>query len=150
MPRTVIPAVLVCLLAAGATGCGSSPTPAVARSPSGFMTLRLCLRHHGYAVTPESAAVRRTAPRRFEFVAVWNLVNPNPNLKRIALALTISRSSSGAARAAAWVRRENARVGRGVVNAPVVRFGRFTVLWTATPSRADAHDVYGCVRPAAA
>jgi hypothetical protein len=90
--------------------------------------MRLCLRHHGYAISPESTAVRATAPRRFEFVSVWNLLN----LNRVALALTISRTAKGAERA------------------PVVRIGRFDALWTADPGPADKADVYGCMRAAAA
>jgi hypothetical protein len=110
--------------------------------------MRLCLRHHGYEVSPESASVRGTAPRRFEFVAIWQLLNADPSLRRVSLALTISKSAAGAARAAAWTRRENAKLGKGVVHAPVARFGRIDVLWTAEPGRADARDIYGCVRPA--
>lgn len=104
--------------------------------------MRLCLRHHGYAISPEPAAVRGTAPRRFEFVTVWNVLNPD----RIALAITVSRTTTGAARAAAWTRRANAKIGKGVVRAPVVRIGRIDVLWTADPGQADQSDIYGCVR----
>jgi hypothetical protein len=107
--------------------------------------MRLCLRHHGYAVSPESAATRGTAPSRFEFVSVWNVLNPN----RIALAITISRTPTGAARAVAWTRASNKKVGKGVVRAPVVQFGRIAVLWTADPGKADKKGVYGCVRASA-
>jgi hypothetical protein len=144
----VISAVLVCLLAVGAAGCGSGKH--AAKPPSPYLSLRLCLRHHGYAVTPESARVRATAPSRFEFVAIWQLLNQDPSLRRIALTLAISKSSAGAAQGAAWARKENAKLGRGVVHAPVARFGRYDVLWTAEPGPGDARDIYGCVRTAAA
>jgi hypothetical protein len=104
--------------------------------------MRMCLRHHGYSISPESAAHLRTAPPNFDFVAVWNLLNPD----RIALSVTISKSVAGARRAAVWTRRLNARIGRGVVHAPVVRFGRVNVLWTTDPGAADKSDIYGCVR----
>jgi hypothetical protein len=104
--------------------------------------MRLCLRHHGYAISPEAASVRGSAPRRFEFQSVWNVLNPN----RVALAITISRTTTGAKRAAAWTRQSNAKLGKGAVRAPVVRFGRVDVLWTADPGPADKNDVYGCVR----
>lgn len=133
--------VLACLLAAGAAGCGSSSKhPSV--SASAIASMRLCLRHHGYAISPESTAVRATAPRRFEFVSVWNLLN----LDRVALAVTISRTAKGAQRAAVWTRRANEKLGKGVVRAPVVRIGRFDALWTAEPGEADEEDVYGCLR----
>ena len=138
--------VLVCLLAVGAAGCGSSskhPQTATAQA-AGTQSLRLCLRHQGYAISPESARVRGTAPREFEFLAVWNLLNPD----RIALALTISKSADGARRAAAWTRKSNAKIGKGVVHAPVVRFGRINVLWTTDPDAADRNAIYGCVRAA--
>ncbi len=100
--------------------------------------MRLCLRHHGYAISPESATVRRTAPGRFQFVSVWNVLNPN----RVALTITISRTTTGATRAAVWTRRANARIGKGVVRAPVLQFGRVEVLWTADPGAADKSEVY--------
>jgi hypothetical protein len=102
----------------------------------------MCLRTHGYAVSPESRAVLGTAPRRFNFVAVWNVVHPS----RVAFAMTFSRDVAGAQRAAVWTRGENAKAGRGVVIAPVSRIGRIDVLWTATPTVQDKNDVYGCVR----
>jgi hypothetical protein len=144
--RRVIAAALVGLLVAAAAGCGSSGKQAKPQPP--YQSLRLCLRHHGYAVTPESARVRATAPGRFEFVAIWQLLNQNPALRRIALTLTISQSAAGAAKAAVWTRNENAKVGKGVVKAPVRQFGRYLVLWTAEPGHGDAKDVYGCVRGA--
>jgi hypothetical protein len=104
--------------------------------------MRLCLRHHGYSISPESAATRGTAPRNFEFVTVWNVLNPN----RVALTVTISRTAAGAARTVAWTRKSNAKVGKGVVRAPVVQFGRVAVLWTADPRPVDKSDVYGCVK----
>jgi hypothetical protein len=136
--------VLACLLAVGAVGCGSSnkaasPKPGSAKA---LLPVRLCLRHNGYAVTPESVKVRRTAPKNFEFVAIWGLLNPS----RIALTVTFSKSEAGAARAQAWLRKENAKLGRGVVHAPVARFGKVDVLWTAQPSAADMKGIYGCVR----
>ena len=136
---------LACILALAAAGCGSSghgSTVTSERAASTLQSLRMCLRQHGYAVSPESSAVLGTAPRGFDFVEVWNIVNPS----RVALALTFSRDPAGAARAAAWARRENAKVGRGVVVAPVVRIGTIDVLWTATPPARDMNDVYGCVR----
>jgi hypothetical protein len=137
--------VLVSLLAVGAAGCGSSSKHAhTTTKAAGTQSLRLCLRHQGYAISPESARVRGTAPREFEFLAVWNLLNPD----RVALALTISKSADGARRAAAWTRRSNAKIGKGVVHAPVVRFGRINVLWTTDPDAADKNAIYGCVRAA--
>ncbi len=147
MARHVTTACLVGLLVVVAAGCGSSKKSA--RPPSPYQSLRLCLRHRGYAVTPESSRVRATAPGRFEFVEIWQLLNQNPALRRIALTLTISKSAAGAAKAAVWTRKENARLGKGVVKAPVIQFGRYLVLWTAEPGRGDAKDVYGCVRAAA-
>jgi hypothetical protein len=108
-------------------------------------SLQACLRRHGYKVSAESAAIRGSAPRRFEFVSVWNLLNPN----RIALTLAISRTATGAARAAVWTRKANARIGKGVVRAPVAQFGRIDVLWTAAPARRDTSAIYGCVRRSA-
>ena len=93
-------------------------------------------------MTPESAADVGTAPRRFEFTAVWNVLNPS----RIALALTFSRDTAGAELATAWTRRENTKIGKGAVSAPVVRIGRINVLWTAKPGVHDVEDIYGCVR----
>jgi hypothetical protein len=135
---------LACLLAVGAAGCGSS-APRVTTSTahaSPLAPLRICLRQHGYAISPESAADVRTAPRRFEFFAVWNVVNPS----RVALALTFSRDTGGAQQAAVWTRRENAALGRGAVAAPVTRIGRIDVLWTASPDLLDTKAVYGCVQ----
>ena len=148
MTRKAISTVLICLLVVGVAGCGSSKKQA--KPPSPYLSLRLCLRHHGYAVTPESARVRGTAPANFEFVTIWQLLNQDPSLRRISLTLTISKSTAGAARAAAWLRKENAKLGKGVVHAPVARFGRYDVLWTAEPGPGDARDIYGCVRTAAA
>lgn len=135
---------LLCLLAVGAAGCGSAGPAATTtvRHAAPYAQLKTCLRRKGYAVTPESAADLRTAPRRFEFTAVWNLLN----MSRIALALTFSRDTGGAERASAWTRHENAKLGRGAVLAPVVRFGRIDVLWTATPGAHDLKDIYGCIR----
>lgn len=101
-----------------------------------------CLGRNGYQVTPESPGDVETAPARFEFTTVWNLLNPS----RVALALTFSKSTRGAERAAAWTRRENTKLGRGAVKAPVVRIGRIDALWTATPGAREAKDVYGCIR----
>jgi hypothetical protein len=133
---------LACLLAVTAVGCGSTPPPATTTSaphPSPLAPLRTCLRHHGYAISPESAADVHTAPRRFEFIAVWNVLNPS----RVALALTFSRDTGAAQQAAVWTRRENAKLGGG---APVARIGRIDVLWTATPGLLDTKAVYGCVQ----
>ncbi len=135
---------LVCLLALTAAGCGSSGqrTTTSARRATPFGPLKTCLRRNGYMVTPESGADVRTAPRRFEFIEVWNVLN----LSRVALALTFSRDTGGAEQAAAWTRRENSSIGRGAVVAPVVRIGRIDVLWTAKPGVHDVKDVYGCIR----
>jgi hypothetical protein len=146
MLRVACLAVLACLLAAGLVGCGSSGKKA---APSPLTALRLCLRQHGYAITPESATVRATAPKRFEFITIWNLLNPDLNARRIALALAISRSEAGAQRAAVWTRHLNKKLGKGVVRAPVMRIGRADILWTAQPSSPEAKDVYGCVRSSA-
>ncbi len=51
-----------------------------------------CLGRNGYQVTPESPGDVETAPARFEFTTVWNLLNPS----RVALALTFSKSTRGA------------------------------------------------------
>ena len=141
-------------LAMGAAGCGSSgqtattttttttTTAAAAATPgSSLLTVRLCLRHNGYAVSPESAADRGTAPGRFEFVAIWNVLNPS----RVSLALTFSRSVAGAQRAAVWTRHENAAIGRRAVIAPVVRVGKIDVLWTTQPGPLDKKGIYGCL-----
>jgi hypothetical protein len=147
MGRRVALTVVACALALLAAACGSSGRPSTVtsgRAASPLEELRMCLRQHGYAISPESSAVRATAPRRFDFVAVWNLLNPS----RVALALTFSRDPAGAERAAAWTRRENAKIGRGSVLAPVVRIGSVDVLWTAAPGRHEMNDVYGCVRQA--
>jgi hypothetical protein len=137
-------ALLFCLLGVGAAGCGSSgkrtTTTGAAASPLG--SLQRCLEKHGYNVSAEPPSVRGTAPREFEFVAVWNLLNPN----RIALALTVSKTPAGASRAAVWTRKSNARIGKGAVHAPVVQFGRINVLWTTDPDARDKSGVYSCVR----
>jgi hypothetical protein len=141
----------MCLVALCAAGCGSSrhaaatttaATTTTAPKPPAYGALMSCLERSGYGVTPESPAELETAPGRFEFTAVWNLLNPS----RIALAMTFSRNIAGAKKAVVWTRRTNARVGRKVVAAPVVRFGKIAVLWTATPGARSARDVYGCVR----
>ena len=106
--------------------------------------MRTCLRKEGYTIAPESAADLRTAPHRFEFIAVWNLLNPSK--LRVALALTFSSDTAGAEQAAAWTRRTNTKISRGKVLAPVVRIGKVDVLWTAKPAAPDVKDVYGCVR----
>ena len=134
---------VACVLAVGLAACGSSHKQPP-KAPSATSALRLCLRHQGYSISPESATVRATAPKNFEFLEVWNVLNPD----RIALALTISRTADGAARAALWTRKTNAKVGKGVVRAPVVRFGRIDVLWTSDPGQADKKAIYGCVRKA--
>jgi hypothetical protein len=142
-------AVAACLVATVA-GCGSSTkraqtpttTSAHASTVAALTPLRLCLRRRGYGVTPISASALKTAPRRFEFVTVWDLVNPN----RLALAVTISRSVEGARRAAVYTRKLNAKIGKGVVKAPVVQFGKINVLWTDTPDPPDKRNIYGCVR----
>jgi hypothetical protein len=135
---------VVCLLAVSAAGCGSSgkATTTSARKVAPLALVRTCLRRDGYAVTSESPADVRTAPRRFEFIAVWNLLNPS----RVALAMTFSRNTVGAEKAATWTRRENAKIDRGAVAAPVVRIGKTDMLWTAKPGAHDVKDVYGCVR----
>jgi hypothetical protein len=132
------------MLVVAAAGCGSSKKQA--NPPSPYLSLRLCLRHHGYEVTPESARVRGTAPANFEFLQIWQLLNENPNLRRISLTLAVSKSPAGAGRAVVWLRKENAKLGKGVVHAPVAQFGRIDVLWTAQPGPADEHDIYGCVK----
>jgi hypothetical protein len=146
--RGIVVALLLCLVVAGAAGCGSSgahtTTSAAAKSP--LPSLKSCLERRGYKVDVEPPQVRATAPKAFEFVAVWNLVNPDLNRKRIALAITVSRTRAGAARAAAWLRKTNKRIGKGVVRAPVVQFDKLNVLWTTDPSTGDTRDIYGCVR----
>jgi hypothetical protein len=147
VPRSVIAVALASVFAGGLAGCGASSgkqatKQSFAQTPIGAM--RVCLRKHGYAVSPESAKVRGTAPKEFEFVAVWNLLNPD----RIALALTISKTEAGAKRANAWTQKTNDRIGKGVVHAPVVRFGRVNVLWTTEPDPPDESAIYGCVRAA--
>jgi hypothetical protein len=102
----------------------------------------VCFRHQGYAVSPESATTRATAPRRFEFYAIWNLLNPD----RIALALTFSRTPAGAQLANVWTQKTNDRISKGKVHAPVVRLGRINVLWTTDPDPRDTKAIYGCVR----
>jgi hypothetical protein len=137
---------VVCLLGLLAAGCGSSPKP---KQPSphanatSLLPMRVCLRHKGYSVSPDSASALATAPSRFDFIAVWNVLNPNG----VALAVAISRTVGGATRAATWTREENKRIGKGVVDAPVVRFGRIDVLWTTGPRPRDTKAVYSCVKP---
>ena len=148
--------VLVCLLAAVAAGCGSSShgsaqttqatTTTHATQASKLAALEYCLRQHGYIVTPDSPAALRTAPRRFEFIAVWNLQNPN----RVPVAVAISRSLAGATRAARWTRKLNRRIGKGVVKAPVVQLDKIDVLWTMEPRPPDRRNVYSCVIRASA
>jgi hypothetical protein len=104
--------------------------------------LKSCFEKRGYSVDVEPANVRGTAPKEFEFVAVWNLLNPN----RIALAVTVSKTPVGAKRAQAWTRKTNKRIAKGAVRAPVVRFGRINVLWTTDPDPRDTTGIYGCVR----
>lgn len=142
--RGVTAVMLACVLASLLSGCGSSAKPATSTqaAASRLLPLRLCFRQHGYSVAPDSATALHTAPRTFEFVAVWNLLNPNG----VAVTVTISRSIDGAARAAAWTRQENAKLGKGVVTAPVVQYGRIDVLWTAAPERRDTSGIYPCVR----
>ncbi len=154
MSRRFAALALVCLFAVSAAGCGSShhaakppapkaPAPKTpAPKPAPFASLESCLEHHGYGVTPESPGDVATAPARFRFTDVWNVVNPS----RVTFALTFSRSLSGAKQAAAWTRRTNAKMGRSLVAAPVVRIGRIDVLWTATPGPPNTTDVYGCIR----
>lgn len=141
-------ALLVCVLATVAAGCGSAHKDTATTSHAAadpLLPLRQCVERQGYSVTPDTPAALRTAPGRFRFVAVWNLLNPN---NRVALALAISRTNEGARLAAAWTRKTNARLGKGVVKAPVVQFGRIDVLWTAEPARPDTASIYGCVRRA--
>ena len=145
MSRRGAMTLLAFFLAVCGAGCGSSgrkSTPGSARLTSPLLSLRMCLRKNGYAISPESIADIGTAPRRFEFVAVWNVVNPS----RVALALTFSRDTAGAEQAAVWTRRENAELGRRAVVAPVVRIGKIDVLWTAEPGADDVNGVYNCVR----
>ncbi len=145
MTKTVIALAIASALVVGAAGCASSGKKAAA-GPSArtvkFDALKSCLHDKGYKVMPEPSTVRGTAPRNFEFIGVWNLLNPN----RVALALTISKSPVGARRAEVWTRKANDRIGKGVVRAPVVRFGRINVLWTTDPDKIDKDAIYGCVR----
>jgi hypothetical protein len=143
MSRASTP-LLACLLVALLAGCGSSSrhAQASAAAPSPLGSLQVCLRKQGYQVSAEPPSVRRTAPRSFEFVAVWNLLNPD----RVALALTVSKTRAGASRAAVWTRKANEKIGKGVVHAPVVQFGRIDVLWTTDPGPRDTNDIYRCVR----
>jgi hypothetical protein len=141
--RVLLVAVVCWLLGAGAAGCGSSGNHTTSVPPkSTLSSLKSCFERRGYSVDVEPPSVRGTAPPSFEFVAVWNLLNPD----RIALAVTVSKTGAGAARAAAWTRRTNKRIGKGVVRAPVVQFDRINVLWTTDPSTRDTHDIYGCVK----
>jgi hypothetical protein len=149
MSRGLAALALVCLFAMTAAGCGSShnsaqppPPKPPAPKPVPFASLESCLEGHGYAVTPESPGDVATAPARFQFTSVWNVVNPT----RVTFALTFSRSLAGAKQAAAWTRRTNAKMGRSLVAAPVVRIGRINVLWTGTPAAPNTTDVYGCIR----
>jgi hypothetical protein len=143
---------ILVLVAAGAAGCGSqgksstgssSTTTTAQVSGVPVASVKKCLRSHGYTVSPESAKDIGTAPDNFEFVAVWNLLNPG----NVALALTISKSTAGATRAAVWTRAENTKLGKGVVGAPVFRIGRVDLLWTSPPSHGVLAVVTGCVRP---
>jgi hypothetical protein len=141
--------VLICLLVLALAACGSSShkaaeaiTTARASEVAALLPTRLCFRKRGYSITPDSAAALKTAPRNFDFVTVWNLVNPN----RVALAVTFSRSLAGARRAEVWVRKAHKRIGKGLVEAPVVRFGKVNVLWTAKPDPPDTRNIYGCIR----
>ena len=136
---------LALLLAVSAAGCGASgrnATTTTKRRAAPFGLLKACLQQNGYTVTPESAAELATALRRFEFTAVWNLLKPS----QVALALTFSRDTAGAEQAAVWTRVEDRKIGKGVVIAPVVRFGKIDVLWTAAPVIQDTKYVYGCIR----
>jgi hypothetical protein len=135
---------LGCLLAVSAAGCGSSghPTTTSTTAASPVVRLKTCLRRNGYTLAPESAADVRTAPRRFEFTAVWNVINPS----RVALALTFSKNTVGAEKAAAWTRSTNSKLARGALSAPVVRIGKIDVLWTSKPGTRNMNDVYGCIR----
>jgi hypothetical protein len=145
MSLRVVATVSLCVCVLCAAGCGSAgrkPTVASTTATSPILSLRLCLRHHGYAISPEPVSDIATAPRRFKFFAIWNVLNPS----RVALALTFSRDTAGAVAAATWTRRENAALDRGAVAAPVVRFGKVDVLWTAQPGVHDAAGVYPCVR----
>jgi hypothetical protein len=149
MSRRFAALALVCLFAVSAPGCGSShhaakpPAPKPpAPKPAPFASLESCLEGHGYAVTPESPGAVATAPARFQFTGVWNVVNPT----RVTFALTFSRDLAGAKKAAAWTRETNAKLGRSLVAAPVVRIGLINVLWTATPGPPNTTDVYGCIR----
>jgi len=134
------------LLALGAAACGSSGKGhgAHAAAPNPLPAIRICLRRHGYTISPESQKAIKTAPDRFELYEIWNLVHPDP--AGVSLALAYSRSNAGAAKAAVWLRAYNKKLGKGVVEAPVVRFGRVDVLWTAKPSARDKSGVYGCVQ----
>ena len=138
------------MLAAVSAGCGSSShgsaqsttqTTTHATQASKLAALEYCLRQNGYVVTPDSPAALRTAPRRFEFIAVWNLSNPN----RVPVAVAISRSLAGATRAAKWTRTFNVKLGRGTVKAPVVQLDKIDVLWTMEPRPPDRRNVYSCV-----
>jgi hypothetical protein len=135
---------LACLLAVSAAGCGSSGHGATTstQAVAPLVSLKSCLQRDGYTLTPESAADLGTAPRRFEFTAVWDVLNPS----RVALALTFSRNTAGAKRAVVWTRRTNAKLARGAVSAPVVRIGKVDILWTSKPGARNMKDVYGCIR----
>jgi hypothetical protein len=151
-------ALLICLLATTAAGCGSThkgatSTPTTTAAPptttqavvDPLARLTRCFEGQGYTVTPITPEALQTAPRRFQFIAVWDLLNPNA---RVAVSLAISKSIAGAKLGAAYTRKLNAKLGKGVVKAPVVRLGRFDVLWTAEPAGVDTASIYGCVRKA--
>jgi hypothetical protein len=137
---------LACLFAGSVAGCGSSAAPKTpttsAQPPLPHAALMNCLQKDGYASTPETPGDVHTAPASFEFTAVWNVLNPS----RVALALTFSRNTAGAERAAVWTRRKNITLAKGALHAPVVRIGKIDVLWTSTPGARNMHDVYGCIR----
>jgi hypothetical protein len=145
---------LACLLVASAAGCGSSShkaatttttqkttTATTQETGAPFAPLMTCLEGIGYNVIPESPGDVETGLPRFEFITVWNLQNS----ARVTLALTFSRTTHGAEQTTIWTRREDSKIGKGVVAAPVVRIGKINVLWTAKPRVRDARNVYGCI-----
>jgi hypothetical protein len=149
--RRVASVVVVGLLVLVVAACGPTTHKSVqvvdkrAAEVAALLPTRLCFRKHGYSVTPDSATALKTASPRFDFLTVWNLLNPN----RVALAVTFSRSLDGAKRAEKWVRRFNKKLSKGKVDAPVVRFGKVNVLWTAKPDPPDTRNIYGCIRQSA-